>query len=393
MLRIDEEKTSQTLQKEELPAQAVRALEPKNASNSFEDEENEPDNFATLKAQAWGRMVPGQIGQHLSELREQAEKLRLPEAASPSLAIRVLHYHCDHLGTPRELTDESGKLAWSAEYMAWGKLKRLQGRAGGSADAAGSTPPDQFWHTHTQPGRANHLPEWVADNTGNVRQWREAQEAEQPAQMDAANDPTVWGELTGQSIRFQGQWHDVETGLHYNRFRYYDPEVGRFIHQDPIGLLGGFNLYQYAPNPLDWTDPLGWWKGQPRGGNGRFGQGKDPSKPQKPEGSGHGNSKDNPSCTTLYKLVNPDGSVSKWGITSEQNPANRYSKSELGPRIIVPVATGSRSDMLSLERAITIRFGGPENKESWANKVNNSTSPEAIMAAFKAANRGCINIL
>ena len=174
MLRIDEEKTGQTLQKEELPAQAVRALEPKNASNSFEDEENEPDNFATLKAQAWGRMVPGQIGLHLSELREQAEKLRLPEAASPSLAIRVLHYHCDHLGTPRELTDESGKLAWSAEYMAWGKLKRLQGRAGGSADAAGAgVPPDQFWHTRTQPGRSNHLPEWVADNAGNLKRWRE----------------------------------------------------------------------------------------------------------------------------------------------------------------------------------------------------------------------------
>ena len=55
--------------------------------------------MGTLKAQAWGRMVPGQIGLHLSQLREQAEKLRLPEAASPSLAIRVLHYHCDHLGT------------------------------------------------------------------------------------------------------------------------------------------------------------------------------------------------------------------------------------------------------------------------------------------------------
>ena len=141
--------------------------------------------------------------------------------------------------------------------MAWGKLKRLQGRAGGSADAAGSTPPDQFWHTHTQPGRANHLPEWVADNTGNVRRWREAQEAEQPTQSDAANEPNVWGELADQSIRFQGQWHDVETGLHYNRFRYYDPEVGRFIHQDPIGLLGGVNLYQYAPNPISWIDPLG----------------------------------------------------------------------------------------------------------------------------------------
>ena len=49
----------------------------------------------------------------------------------------------------------------------------------------------------------------------------------------------------------------METGLHYNRFRYYDPEVGRFIHQDPIGLLGGFNLYQYAPNPLGWIDPFG----------------------------------------------------------------------------------------------------------------------------------------
>ena len=258
MLRIDEEKTSQTLQKQELPAQAVRALEPKNASNSFEDEENEPDNFATLKAQAWGRMVPGQIGLHLSELREQAEKLRLPEAASPSLAIRVLHYHCDHLGTPRELTDESGKLAWSAEYMAWGKLKRLQGRAGGSADAAGAgVPPDQFWHTRTQPGRANHLPEWVADNTGNVRQWREAQEVEQSEISQAANDPTVWGELTDQSIRFQGQWHDQETGLHYNRFRYYDPDIGRFIHQDPIGLDGGFNLYMYAHSPSNGVDPFG----------------------------------------------------------------------------------------------------------------------------------------
>ncbi|WP_284404878.1 RHS repeat-associated core domain-containing protein, partial [Pseudomonas syringae] len=43
-----------------------------------------------------------------------------------------------------------------------------------------------------------------------------------------------------------------------NTFRYYDPEIGRFTTQDPIGLLGGFNLYQYAPSPIGWIDPLGW---------------------------------------------------------------------------------------------------------------------------------------
>ncbi|KPW41173.1 YD repeat-containing protein [Pseudomonas syringae pv. apii] len=60
-----------------------------------------------------------------------------------------------------------------------------------------------------------------------------------------------------QNLRFQGQYFDVETGLHYNTFRYYDPEIGRFTTQDPIGLLGGENLYQYAPSPIGWIDPWG----------------------------------------------------------------------------------------------------------------------------------------
>ncbi|WP_261858744.1 RHS repeat-associated core domain-containing protein [Photobacterium sanguinicancri] len=58
-------------------------------------------------------------------------------------------------------------------------------------------------------------------------------------------------------LRYQGQYFDDESGLHYNRFRYYDPITGRFIHQDPIGLLGGINHYRYAPNPVQWVDPLG----------------------------------------------------------------------------------------------------------------------------------------
>ena len=60
-----------------------------------------------------------------------------------------------------------------------------------------------------------------------------------------------------QPIHFQGQHFDAETGLHYNRFRYYDPDVGMFTSRDPIGLMGGDNVFQYAPNPTGWIDPLG----------------------------------------------------------------------------------------------------------------------------------------
>ncbi|PIT15205.1 RHS repeat domain-containing protein [Snodgrassella alvi] len=64
-------------------------------------------------------------------------------------------------------------------------------------------------------------------------------------------------ESVEQNLRYQGQYLDKETGLHYNTFRYYDPDIGRFTQPDPIGLLGGFNLYQYAPNGLTWVDPWG----------------------------------------------------------------------------------------------------------------------------------------
>ncbi|WP_445010582.1 RHS repeat-associated core domain-containing protein [Vreelandella stevensii] len=62
---------------------------------------------------------------------------------------------------------------------------------------------------------------------------------------------------TTQPIRFQGQWHDDESGLYYNRHRYYDPQQGRYISQDPIGLQGGTNLYGYVTNPIGMVDPLG----------------------------------------------------------------------------------------------------------------------------------------
>jgi len=64
-------------------------------------------------------------------------------------------------------------------------------------------------------------------------------------------------EYVEQPLRMAGQYFDEETGLHYNLFRYYAPECGRFVSQDPIGLAGGLNSYAYAPNPLKYIDPLG----------------------------------------------------------------------------------------------------------------------------------------
>ncbi len=58
-------------------------------------------------------------------------------------------------------------------------------------------------------------------------------------------------------FRYQGQYEDSETGLYYNRFRYYSPEEGMYISQDPIRLLGGDNLYGYVHNPNLYVDILG----------------------------------------------------------------------------------------------------------------------------------------
>jgi RHS repeat-associated protein len=60
-----------------------------------------------------------------------------------------------------------------------------------------------------------------------------------------------------QPLRFPGHFFDAETGLHYNRFRYYDPKLGRYLESDPIGVDGGVNLYAYTSNPLREVDLRG----------------------------------------------------------------------------------------------------------------------------------------
>ncbi|CAM7688823.1 RhsA core protein [Citrobacter portucalensis] len=85
-----------------------------------------------------------------------------------------------------------------------------------------------------------------------------------------------------QLIRLPGQQYDDESGLHYNRHRYYNPGLGRYITQDPIGMEGGWNLYSYPLNPIDWIDPMGLAKyGHLKNG----GYGARPSKPPKPDPS------------------------------------------------------------------------------------------------------------
>ena len=58
-------------------------------------------------------------------------------------------------------------------------------------------------------------------------------------------------------FRFAGQYEDAETGLCYNRHRYYDPDAGLYISEDPIRILGGLRLYGYVEDPLTDTDPFG----------------------------------------------------------------------------------------------------------------------------------------
>lgn len=76
--------------------------------------------------------------------------------------------------------------------------------------------------------------------------------------------PDPRGELDPEAdpgLLYAGQWQDAESGLCYNRFRYYEPETGMYLVSDPLGLQGGEQTYRYVPNPLRWIDPLGLNKG------------------------------------------------------------------------------------------------------------------------------------
>ncbi|WP_202984993.1 RHS repeat domain-containing protein [Gilliamella sp. ESL0250] len=107
--------------------------------------------------------------------------------------------------------------------------------------------PERVMYFHTD---LNGCPEELTDANGEIL-W------ECSFQLWRKRIHEIEHESVEQNLRYQGQYLDRETGLHYNTFRHYDPYIGRFTQPDLIGLLGGFNLYQYAPNGLTWVDLLG----------------------------------------------------------------------------------------------------------------------------------------
>jgi RHS repeat-associated protein len=96
----------------------------------------------------------------------------------------------------------------------------------------------------------------VITNAAQQVVWR--WDNDDPFGANMANEnPSGLGSFTC-NLRFPGQYFDKESNLHYNYFRDYSPEIGRYVEADPIGLRGGVNTYAYVDNdPLQWADPLG----------------------------------------------------------------------------------------------------------------------------------------
>ncbi|MJU52050.1 hypothetical protein DOW40_21975 [Salmonella enterica subsp. enterica] len=183
------------------------------------------------------------------------------------------HYGYDALGRRiRKATygRHTGHTARSRTDFVWEGFRLLQENV-----------QQQGWRTYLYDAEQPYTPVASVTGKGESRQvwYYHTDVTGTPQEVTAADGTLVWaGYIRGfgenaadisnsgayfhQPLRLPGQYFDDETGLHYNLFRYYAPECGRFVSQDPIGLRGGLNLYQYAPNPIRWIDPLGLYNGE-----------------------------------------------------------------------------------------------------------------------------------
>jgi RHS repeat-associated protein len=170
-----------------------------------------------------------------------------------ALGRRIEKHQLDNAGKPYNRTrflwdglrmiQETGTNQYSSLYIytdqsSYEPLARIDKRG---------NDPEKVMYFHTD---LNGCPEELTDENGKIL-WECSFQLWEKRIHEIEHEPIE------QNLRYQGQYLDRETGLHYNTFRYYDPDIGRFTQPDPIGLLGGFNLYQYAPNGLTWIDPWG----------------------------------------------------------------------------------------------------------------------------------------
>ena len=255
----------------------------------------------------------------------------------------LAYFHNDQIGIPREMTDIHGNLLWYGEYTAWGRLKK------------------------------------------DERVYRNAH----------------------QPFRLQNQYFDEETGLHYNLMRYYEPEAGRFVNQDPIGLLGGSNLYRFAPNAQGWTDPSGFIAmalvflpeigaaltalgqaaltaigiGAVLSLSGDTSKEKSQAKAQVKAGACHGNCKSSKKPQHGYKIYDKrTGQIMEYGISGQTRTKADYFKTENNsPRI---------------RSKLRVKYGGDPNYAG-SVMIDGLPNREAALAwekaqvrAYRAANNG-----
>ncbi|WP_218964660.1 RHS repeat-associated core domain-containing protein [Snodgrassella alvi] len=169
-------------------------------------------------------------------LGRRIEKYQLDNAGNPCNRTRFLW---DGLKMIQETSlNQHSSLYIYTDQSSYEPLARIDKRG---------NDPEKVMYFHTD---LNGCPEELTDENGKIL-W------ECSFQLWGKRIHEIEHEPIEQNLRYQGQYLDRETGLHYNTFRYYDPDIGRFTQPDPIGLAGGLNLYQYAPNGLTWVDPLG----------------------------------------------------------------------------------------------------------------------------------------
>lgn len=251
----------------------------------------EPGTFVPL-AQYVAEPVSGiETPEWMSTDRYVPERDPLQKVPERQVNAKVFYYHCDQIGTPQLLTDDDGDVVWEASYRAWGETREVIARASTAAGIVARNP-----------------------------------------------------------LRFQGQQVDEETGLAYNRHRYYDPSSGRFISNDPIGLEGGVNAYQYTPNLISWIDPLGLACRRPGGYRVNDADQHGNLSPQANRAPGNTN-------TVADGLVQSHHPIQQEWAKQQVFPNGTYN-SRAAPAVLLPSTSGSVHAQISgMQRAFRNQYG------------------------------------